>query len=109
VNLKRINFEKNLSNKVASEIIIFLLAEVWPLTAKEVHYRICKHKKISYQSTFNVLKELTQEEVVAKKNNTYKLETKWLDGIMNFAKTTKQAYLEKEKEDRTLGLEEQWK
>ena len=98
MNLKRIYFEKKLSNKAAGEIIIFLLAEVWPLSVKGLHKRSEKtrEKPASFQGVYKAVNKLADENIVERKNGYYKISIEWLKQLESFSKSIQRNYSKKE-------------
>ncbi len=79
-------------------IIIRLLAEEWPLTAKKLFKKAKLEfgKIVSYQAVHKTLQELVSLKVVACKCKEYSLEPFWLQEIEAFAGLALEKYAEKQ-------------
>jgi DNA-binding PadR family transcriptional regulator len=66
------------------DLIISLLANEFPLNAKEIHSRVSKSKSVSYQAVFKVLNRLSQENVLNKKQSKYTINEEWIDDLKKF-------------------------
>ncbi len=78
----------------ARDGIIMLLAQKWPLTAKEIHNEIRKIRlnPITYQGVHKNLKQLSSEEIVVYSERKYSLDTKWIANLKKFSENTLKAY-----------------
>lgn len=65
--------------------IIQILGGDWPLSAKQIHHRLSKHKEISYQAAFKALQELILDKVIDKENRGYKLSHQWIKDLSKFS------------------------
>jgi hypothetical protein len=87
----------NLNNKSSStrNLIISVLAENWPLSAKKIHETLKrKHARdCSYQAVHKLLKELQDEGIVHFKDKKYLLNLDWVKSIETFSKKVTDAYL----------------
>lgn len=80
-------------------IIIDILSEEWPLTAKKIYNRIKKdhRKNISYQAVFKALGEMKEKGVVKKDEYFYSLDMAWINDAYNKFEDLKRAYEDKPK------------
>ena len=88
----------NMKEKSVSNLIILLLTEEWPLSTKGLHRRITRQhaKNVSFQSVHKAVKKLQNENILAKTENYYKINSTWLKQIENFSTTINQKYAETE-------------
>jgi hypothetical protein len=70
--------------------IVSLLLEEKGLNAKEVHLRISKTKKASYQATHKALNELVNENVLQKERTNYSINEKWIGNLKKFVEQFEQ-------------------
>lgn len=84
-------FSSNGSNK---EKIIRLLAERWPLSAKEILLKINKDYStdVSYQAIHKILLELSNEKIIEKTGKEWKLKKEWLQKGEQFFKKSLDEY-----------------
>ncbi|MFA5763333.1 MAG: hypothetical protein WC915_00805 [archaeon] len=66
------------------DLIISLLADEFPLSAKEIHSRISKSKSVSYQAVFKVLNQLNKDTVLNKKQSKYEINQEWISDLKKF-------------------------
>ena len=86
-------------------LIIQILSEEWPLTAKKIYYRVKrKGKSVTYQAVFKALTYLVKQRIVDKNNYNYSLNKKWLSETANFYENIKKRYLENYKDIPSLIL-----
>ena len=73
---------------------IILLANEWPLTAKEIYSRLTGSYSIkaSYQAVHKLLGELEEEKVVEKTGRKYALSKEWLVDGLDFFKSISDIY-----------------
>ncbi len=84
------SLQKFSANGSTKEKIIHLLAERWPLSAKEILLKINKDYStdISYQAIHKVLLELNNEKIIEKMGKEWKLKKEWLQkGELFFKKS----------------------
>lgn len=94
----------------AKDFVIEILTKDWPLTLKELYYRIKKEFKFSgsYQSVFKSVNELLEKKVLIRRGKTYEINISWIKNLQSFTdivetnyyaeKKTKE-FLNKRKED----------
>lgn len=75
-------------------LIISILSNDFPLSAKQIHFQLKKvsGKSVSYQAVHKLLKEMEIERMVEKKGKGYLLSEVWIDQMENFSKQLKKAY-----------------
>ena len=106
---QRIRFQKQAGKGVVSDNIVMLLSQEWPLTAKEIHHRVARHKEASYQAVHKSLFELMEQNVVLKSETQYFLNLGWLEELVRFGANTKKVYVEKtERLQKYRRLKGQW-
>jgi len=88
----------NVKENSVSNLIILLLTEEWPLSTKGLHRRITRQhaRNVSFQSVHKAVKKLQNENILAKTENYYKINSAWLKQIENFSTTINQKYDETE-------------
>ncbi len=86
------------ANSKTKQEIIQLLGTDWPLSAKQIHHRISKHKEITYQATFKSLQELIRDKVIDKANRGYKLNHQWIKDLSQFGSNLDKIYSESSSE-----------
>lgn len=95
--------------KSLSELIINHLTVEWPLTAKSIHFRIARHKGVSFQAVHKNLQQLQEKRVITKANQEYSLNIAWLEELVRFGANTKKAYLGKmARQEKLTQLKKQW-
>ncbi|VVC03638.1 FIST N domain protein [Candidatus Burarchaeum australiense] len=82
----------------AKSIILQILAEEWPLSAKDVYNRLrARHgPHITYQGVHKILGQLVLEDAVSLENKRYALRLDWIRGLRKFGETTEKKYLEQD-------------
>ena len=65
----------------SKDLIIKILSEKWPLTAKEIYSKVKKESKqaISYQAVHKAIGELLEGKVIEKSGQAYLLSLAWVD------------------------------
>ena len=92
---------ENLSQKSTRGLIINILSNKQPLTAKEIHHSLLKEhtKQISYQATHKTLKEMTEERVLEKEEKGFRINKNWIKNLSDYAKK-----LEKHSNENNEGV-----
>ncbi len=76
-----------------NEKIIQVLAERWPLSAKEIHREIVKKgEEISYQAIHKTLLALIDSHVVSRQGNAFQLNRDWISGIKKYFAELEEKY-----------------
>jgi len=73
-----------LKSNSLKDLIISLLSDALPLTAKEIYSRVSKNKSVSYQAVFKTLNQLYKEGVLDKKQSKYKINDEWINDLKKF-------------------------
>lgn len=75
----------SLAEDKVKSLIINILSNEWPLTAKKIYSRVkSEGKNVSYQAVFKALQQLVAKSVVEKKEMDYSLDKTWLEKTANF-------------------------
>ena len=82
-------------NKSSRDTVIAILAEKWPLNAKEIFNRLKKENgtNISYQATHKQLNQLIDEGVVVKDLKNYALNKDWIKNLKTLGSDLEGRYL----------------
>jgi hypothetical protein len=80
--------------KTAKSLIIKVLSEEWPLSARKIYNALRKdfHAGFTYQAVYFALREFAREGVVISKERKYSLSPKWVESISSFADYMSQKY-----------------
>jgi hypothetical protein len=90
-------FLLNKSNKNLTEIIILILSNEFPLTSKQLHYKInLTHKPASNQAIHKTLKQLTNQTILLKTKNQYSLNTEYLKKTIQHYQQTHSKIIQKQ-------------
>jgi len=94
VNLPRFN-SKSVSTK---DIVISILGDQWPLSAKEIFTRLGKKSdtQVSYQAVHKLLAQLCGEKVLEKGGGRYQLSKAWIASAKQFITALEKKYESKE-------------
>ena len=81
-------------NSTAAETIIYILCQEWPLSIKELHHRTKKecNRSVTFQAVHKAAGGLVEHNILYKENNTYRINTAWLDEITKFSRIVKERY-----------------
>lgn len=74
------------------ELIISVLGETWPLSAKKIYSKISRDTGVSYQAVHKVLNELADKGLIEKINSEYTLNTEWIEKQRKIFDTLEQKY-----------------
>ncbi len=79
-------FTKHTKPKTAKDAIIQTLAQTFPLTAKKLHHLLEREQgmNVTYQAVHKALLELENENIAAKHEKGWQLNSTWLDSQENF-------------------------
>lgn len=82
------------SSRSAAETVVQILCREWPLSLKEIHYRVTKEygKQISFQGVHKAVKRLVESKVLLKEDRRYMINKIWLDEIIKFGENMKAVY-----------------
>lgn len=90
----------NFQNPKTKDKIIFILKKTPKLTTKQIFSKLKSYEwNYSYQSVHKILKELVDDNIITRKNNSYSLSELWLKDLKNFLNDTK---IRKEKIGSTI-------
>ena len=81
--------------KDTKNIIISVLLEEWPLSAKIIYNKVRREKGITYQAIFKTLMEMVDKGIIARENKEYRINLKWVGDIKNFIKDVELRHSEK--------------
>jgi len=98
MTLNKIALMVNGNKSSSKDAIISLLAEDYPLSAKQIHSKIKREHavNISYQAVHKTLKELEQNKIIVLTGRDYSLNIEWIEGIENFSSSFKEKFFGKE-------------
>ncbi len=84
----------NIKNpRTVKDAVISTLTKEWPLSARKLHNSVRNlGVTATYQAVHKALRELERDDIVARTGKEYRINEKWIDGIMRFGKDTKKAY-----------------
>ncbi|MBN2127166.1 MAG: hypothetical protein JW703_02105 [Candidatus Diapherotrites archaeon] len=92
----------NKSNKNLSEIIILILSNEFPLTSKQLYYKInSKYKTASSQAIHKTVNQLVEQTIALKKNKQYSLNPEYLEKTIQFYQNTQNKYTPKTETHQT--------
>jgi hypothetical protein len=94
--------------KNTKDAVISILTYEWPLTLRQVFYKIKKQYGYSstYQSVYKAIKELTEKEVLIQKEKKYEINTAWIKKVQSFTDIVETNYYAKQKFQNIAGLKE---
>ncbi|VVC03636.1 Uncharacterised protein [Candidatus Burarchaeum australiense] len=77
------------------DLIIGLLGEEWPLTARQIHLRIRNQTAapMTYQGVHKAVRQLEESGVLTCKDHKYAVNLEWLKGIRAFSELVQKKYL----------------
>ena len=64
----------------SKKLLFKILSEEWPLSAKEIYFRVLKlsEKDLSYQAVHKLLLSLVNEDIVVKSGGKYLIDLDWV-------------------------------
>ena len=82
-------------NKSTKDAVISVLAEKWPLTAKEIYNRVKRESgtTVSYQAIHKLLNQLIEEKIIVKEGMGYLLNKDWIKNLKNFSSSLEELYI----------------
>jgi hypothetical protein len=94
--------------KNTKDAVISILTYEWPLTLRQVFYKIKKQYGYSstYQSVYKAIKELTEKDVLTAKEKKYEINTAWIKKVQSFTDIVETNYYAKQKFQNIAGLKE---
>ncbi len=74
--------------------ILSVLTREWPLSAKEIYFRIRQNNgnSITYQGIHKAVMQLTSEGVLSKANSKYALNSEWITKVRKFGEEMESAF-----------------
>ncbi len=75
------------------ELVVKVLSEEWPLSAREIYGRISKHSGVSYQGVHKALKQLAANRVLEERAGKYSLDIGWITGLRRAGESLERKYL----------------
>jgi hypothetical protein len=87
-------------------IIVKILAIEWPLSTKEIYYKIKKNtdKNITYQAVFKSINELISANIIIKEKRNYHLNPDWVIQLNKFSSDLIQNYKQKIDEENMIEV-----
>jgi hypothetical protein len=100
--------EPNNKPKNSKDAVINILTTEWPLTLKEIFYRIKREFGYSstYQSVYKAVKELIEKGVLKKKEKKYEINIDWIKKVQSFTDIVETNYYAKKRLHALAGLKE---
>lgn len=91
----------------SSDLIILILSQDWPLSAKQLFNRVVKEKgsNISYQAVHKTILDLLEKDVLLREKNSYKLNSEWISKVKKFGESLDVAYSTNQKVDFETDFE----
>ena len=89
------NIPLSKQNKTTKDAVISVLAEKWPLTAKEIYNRVKRESNttVSYQAIHKLLNQLIEEKIIVKEGMGYLLNKDWIKNLKNFSSSLEELYI----------------
>lgn len=100
--------EINTKPENTKDAVISILTIEWPLTLREIFYRIKKKYgyKSSYQAVYKAAKELSSMKVLVEKEKRYELNISWIKRLQSFTDIAETNYYAKERVHNISGLKD---
>jgi hypothetical protein len=100
--------ELNGKPKATKDFVITLLTREWPLTLRNIYYRIKKSYgySASYQSVYKAVKELLDEGALIQKDKKYVINIDWIKNLQSFTDIVETNYYAKERLDTIGGIKD---
>jgi len=94
--------------KNTKDAVINLLTSEWPLTLRQIFYKIKKQYNYSftYQSVYKAVKELKERKVLLEKDKKYEINVKWVKRLQSFTDIVETNYYTKDRMQNISGLKE---
>src|SRR3989339_622660 len=98
--------EINSKPKNTKDAVISILTIEWPLTLREIFYKIKKQYRFScsYQSVYKAVKELSEKEVLRKKYKKYEINIDWIKKVQSLTDIVETNYYAKKRINQFSGL-----
>ncbi|MFH1256825.1 MAG: hypothetical protein V1494_06055 [Candidatus Diapherotrites archaeon] len=80
--------------KTVADLIVLILAREWPLSLRDMHYRINRRHavNVSFQGIHKAARKLLREGILCKEQSLYLLDAEWLERLDKFSGETRKAY-----------------
>lgn len=100
--------EINTKPSNTKDAVISILTIEWPLTLREIFYRIKKKYgyKSSYQAVYKAAKELSLMKVLVEKEKRYELNISWIKRLQSFTDIAETNYYAKGRVHNVSGLKD---
>jgi len=100
--------ELNAKPKNTKDAVISILTHDWPLTLRQIFYKIKKqyHYSSTYQSVYKAVKELREKQVLIEKDKKYEINIRWIKKVQSFTDIVETNYFAKEKIQNFSGVKE---
>jgi len=100
--------EINSHPKNTKDAVISILTTEWPLTLREIFFKIKKKYgySSSYQAVYKAVTELLEDRVLIKKEMKYEIEVEWIKKLQSFTDIVETNYYAKEKVQNISGLKD---
>lgn len=94
--------------KNTKDAIINILTVEWPLTLRNIFYKIKKQYAYSstYQSVYKAVKELCEKNVLKEKDKRYEINIDWIKKVQSFTDIVETNYYAKQRLQNLSGLKE---
>ncbi|MDD4081939.1 MAG: hypothetical protein PHD05_00995 [Sphaerochaetaceae bacterium] len=98
INLPELDYKEKSSTR---DLIIEVLSKEWPLTTKEIYFRVKNIGKtqLSYQAIHKTLTQMIKNGLVAKNHKKFQLSMDWITKVEKFSSLLRSAYNDKQKID----------
>lgn len=92
--------------KNTKDAVINILTYEWPLTLRQIFYKIKKefNYSSSYQSVYKAVKELCEKKVLKDNDKKYEIDTNWVKKVQSFTNIVETNYFSKERLQNLSGL-----
>ena len=87
----------NFEGKKTKDLILRVLSEEFPLTAKKIFLKVRKEflSPASFEAIYKALQELHNDKVIAKKDDEYSISLEWLNKISKLSERIRENYSNK--------------
>jgi len=94
--------------KNTKDAVINILTYDWPLTLRQIYYKIKKQYGFSstYQSVYKAVKELNASKVLLEDNRKYEVNVAWIKKLQSFTDIVETNYYATEKLQNVSGLKD---
>jgi hypothetical protein len=100
--------EINSKPKNSKDAVISILMTEWPLSLKQIYYRIKKQYGYSnsYQSVYKAVKELIEKDVLKEKSEGYEINIDWIKKVQSFTDIVETNYYAQKRFQDISGVKE---